>query len=1047
MIRLPKLAPKRVFTLSLSALATLFTISLSALNTAQASAPTVLNHTKSAVTGDIIFLQGDNFGATPTVRYSDNSPFWKPITPLTRGNNALTARIPFPSGKTGQSIRTLITLQVYNGSAWSSTVFVNQAHAMSYDTPEVAASSPFRIFGRDLYYAQTPAVTPTVRFVDKATNASLAATVTTAGSTAYVLNVTAPAGLVAGDTYYVYVSNGYTGGGTVVPNAAETQADETLLARNYGTGASDVWGLGTPWGAALYAHSGVANAGNIYYAQNYGAVGDGVNNDQPAIQAALNAASNAGGGVVYLAAGTYKLAFDPTKTLGLMLWTNVVLQGAGMNQTIIKYGYQYPGSTTFAQNFGLSMGNGWNPVSDIGVVDLTLQNVDTTGQWTDNLFMASNINANFGQTSSELFMQRVRVQASNGAALYMDRITKLAIENCDFEMLGGYTDTWLGAGANSIFRGNTVHWSGGGAVSFSYNPDIIVENNHFTRDCNYALYQNVANTRCFDTSFNKNLVIQNNLFDTAGGPVGNHNDGETIAAEGAANTATDADSGSVTTATATTLTDTSKHWTVPQDWRGLTTCFNSIAIVAIVSGNGAGEWQPIVPSTSPNTLTVPAAWTVTPDSTSKYTITDWACENWLIAGNTLNNNRVGIQLYFCSGHDTAIVGNTLTNDCGIMIQPFENGSPGSNHTCVPVWNDQMIGNTVTDTNGAGPAFVGINSAESDSSTNLGTSVLGAEVRGNTVNGLGATFTQNGNPYSLPGTEGYFSEYSIGSDNGTTFTDGGVPAILGTIFQGNTANNCNTSTTPVYPPYFPSNGAFRVDSGSYQTVLQDNIAGVAGTFLEDDLIPTFSHTSVSTYGNSAGKGNNWLDMDVGSTDNAGIAGLNSGIFTVKGGGVYGGGIGGGPDAFNFCYQTVSGNCTIIARITSESTNYLYAKAGVMIRHTQDPMSFYFDTVMYPNYPTPGANDVFTQCRYTDGGGDGGNGRTGAMPYWIKMALVGAIFTGYSAPDNNGIPGTWTAFGGTNVGSVPSPLEIGLAVTSASGGVLNTATFDHVSVTTP
>ncbi|MCP9205491.1 right-handed parallel beta-helix repeat-containing protein [Streptomyces sp. NEAU-Y11] len=69
--------------------------------------------------------------------------------------------------------------------------------------------------------------------------------------------------------------------------------------------------------------SGVLTAGSfqlsgmrIFNPRVYGAVGDGVANDAPAIQSALNAARTAGGGWVLVPAGTYKLASLPLRIYG-----------------------------------------------------------------------------------------------------------------------------------------------------------------------------------------------------------------------------------------------------------------------------------------------------------------------------------------------------------------------------------------------------------------------------------------------------------------------------------------------------------------------------------------------------------------------------------------------------------------------------------------------------------------------------------------------------------------------------------------------------------
>jgi len=64
----------------------------------------------------------------------------------------------------------------------------------------------------------------------------------------------------------------------------------------------------------------------------YGAKGDGTTNDAPAIQAAIDAANAAGGGTVYLPAGTYLVKAK------LELQSNVTLQGAGWAASIVKVG-------------------------------------------------------------------------------------------------------------------------------------------------------------------------------------------------------------------------------------------------------------------------------------------------------------------------------------------------------------------------------------------------------------------------------------------------------------------------------------------------------------------------------------------------------------------------------------------------------------------------------------------------------------------------------------------------------------------------------------
>lgn len=79
--------------------------------------------------------------------------------------------------------------------------------------------------------------------------------------------------------------------------------------------------------ADLYS-AGVATG--IFHAKAYGAVGDGVTNDSPALESACAAAKATGGGTVYLSPGTYVL------TRSLYLASNVSLVGAGRSTIITK---------------------------------------------------------------------------------------------------------------------------------------------------------------------------------------------------------------------------------------------------------------------------------------------------------------------------------------------------------------------------------------------------------------------------------------------------------------------------------------------------------------------------------------------------------------------------------------------------------------------------------------------------------------------------------------------------------------------------------------
>ncbi|UFH51105.1 M10 family metallopeptidase C-terminal domain-containing protein [Pseudomonas sp. KNUC1026] len=75
----------------------------------------------------------------------------------------------------------------------------------------------------------------------------------------------------------------------------------------------------------------------IFNVKDYGAVGDGVTDDTAAIQAAVDAASAAGGGQVVVPKGTYIVSGHNEPSDGcIMLKSNVYMSGAGMGETTLK---------------------------------------------------------------------------------------------------------------------------------------------------------------------------------------------------------------------------------------------------------------------------------------------------------------------------------------------------------------------------------------------------------------------------------------------------------------------------------------------------------------------------------------------------------------------------------------------------------------------------------------------------------------------------------------------------------------------------------------
>jgi hypothetical protein len=177
---------------------------------------------------------------------------------------------------------------------------------------------------------------------------------------------------------------------------------------------------------------------------------------------------------------------------------------------------------------------------------------------------------------------------------------------------------------------------------------------------------------------------------------------------------------------------------------------------------------------------------------------------------------------------------------------------------------------------------------------------------------------------------------------------------------------------------------------------------------------------------------WSNSDIGGPGVTGTAYDSTGTFTVKGSGSD---IWGTADAFHFVYQALSGNGTITARVVTQQNTNASAKSGVMIRNSLSSNDQY---VLMAT--TPGAG-VTLQDRTTSGGSAVQTAVTTGIvaPHWVRLVRIGNTITGYRSPD--GV--NWITEGSVTV-TMGTTAYFGLAVCSHNNSVLNTSTFDNVSV---
>ena len=179
---------------------------------------------------------------------------------------------------------------------------------------------------------------------------------------------------------------------------------------------------------------------------------------------------------------------------------------------------------------------------------------------------------------------------------------------------------------------------------------------------------------------------------------------------------------------------------------------------------------------------------------------------------------------------------------------------------------------------------------------------------------------------------------------------------------------------------------------------------------------------------------WTDADIGTVGYGGRADYSSGMFTVCGSGAD---IWNKVDAFNFCYQSLTGSGTMGARVVSLQNTNISAKAGVMIRETTATGSRYALVSV-----TPSSGIKFEYRSSTGGSAASAATVTGTTaPVYVRLVRSGSKFYGYYSANGT----SWTQIGSSVTITMNSGVLAGLAVSAVNNGALNTAVFDSINAT--
>ena len=267
----------------------------------------------------------------------------------------------------------------------------------------------------------------------------------------------------------------------------------------------------------------------------------------------------------------------------------------------------------------------------------------------------------------------------------------------------------------------------------------------------------------------------------------------------------------------------------------------------------------------------------------------------------------------------------------------------------------------------------------------------------------------------------------------TISSGTAPAYLRIARSGTTFSTYTSSNGSSWTPVIGATQAIPVLNG---TILDGEAVSSAdatatSTATADALTVTNSAPAPPTKCPA-----NWTCADVGDPIPPGSNYLVNGVWSVLGGGKD---IWGTNDEFHYTAETMPGDGTVSAEISSQSDTDPWAKAGLMLRASTDPAAPY-----YAIFSTPG-NGTVIQYRTDEGDSTTQiTGVTGSAPIYAEVVRVGDSYTAYTSPD--GV--NWTAFPDSTV-TIPGltgSILAGMAVTSHSQFGTGTAVFNDFSLST-
>ena len=402
----------------------------------------------------------------------------------------------------------------------------------------------------------------------------------------------------------------------------------------------------------------------VFDVHDSGAAGDGVSDDTAAIQAALDSAGKAGGGVVFFPRGRYQVTAALTiprftvlrgerQELVNLFWPDLPEPPESLLQGTNSFGFE--DLTLYCSNYK------------------TFLTADTTGPDAGDVFLRRvRIRANVfrGHMKPEQVDQRWRegMKVGFGGGYWLLKLGGKNVRITDCDLYSASCIYSLKAPRGAVIEGNVLgagRWGGSGIFG---GDGVVIAGNQFI-GADLMSWGAAGGLGYGNLS---HVYLAGNSFAMEHG-----GDRESITSDASGGLYY----GPIASCHDTTLTLPQPLKTPDPRWAG--------AGVFILNGAGRGQWRRAM-AYDGDEIEVDRPWDIEPDSTSRITVV-WLLRQWLLLDNRFSDVGISIQLYG-SALEHICAGNSTARSAG-----FHNF--GMNyHGIQPSWYIQWLDNEITEGN-------------------------------------------------------------------------------------------------------------------------------------------------------------------------------------------------------------------------------------------------------------------------------------------------------------------------------------------------------------